>query len=326
MLLKQPLITLLLITLTLSQIIHTQPSPIDFIFTQHNNQYLQREKINQLHGDNQLLNDDQEYRDSQLLNDDQGHRDNQLLRDIRVQKDYWQSYMIQLTKEFGEMSDKKNCSGAVSYLSSTGYFEYPYDVDAVFTREDWMSVCQAESRRVTSSFSLGDTAAEETNGFLVYQFDKASVIQDSAGFHTRGMKGIGITGFTGFYKMNIVSGYYDNVNQVNASDIRMFIFTVLTALERGDCDFYSTSFTRRGEYMHDAMTPVTGRPAIRASCRDFISAFKSFSLTIEDVYVNGDGAAAYWHFIGVDLDDKAYISNTFSFFSITPSMKIEKNV
>jgi hypothetical protein len=254
-----------------------------------------------------------------------------MIQEVEGQKRQWEPefltwYMLLILEEMQQQLNDNNCTGATGYLSDDDIFiSSPFGYNAIWDRDQFKDNCLLlKETRLTVDFGIGDVAAEEVFGFLVYQFDGVSVDRVNNELVTTQLRGIGIAGFTNYYDIAFLATFMEIGQQTNFSTVRQFVYNTFDLLRRGECDRWGASFIREAIFESDYDTSIEGRENITALCTSFIAGFSRFTIEVEEIFVSGTGAMAYFHMMGVEkVTGSPFITNTFAFFEIGSNTRTE---
>jgi len=205
------------------------------------------------------------------------------------------------------------------------FMSSPFGYNAIWDRDEFRDSCLLmKETRLTVDFGIGDVAAEEVFGFLVYQFDGVSVDRINKELVPTQLRGIGIAGFTNYYDIAFLATFMEIGQQTNFTTVRQFVYGTFDLLRRGECDRWGAGFIRDAIFEADADTSVQGRDNITALCNSIMAGFSRATIEVEEIFVSGSGAMAYFHMMAVDkATGNPIITNTFAFFEINSNTRIE---
>jgi len=235
-------------------------------------------------------------------------------------------YMLLMVNEMQQNLNDNNCTGAASYIYGGDIFmSSPFGFNRIFSRNAFQDSCAILGQtQLSVDFGIGDVAAEEVYGFLVYQFDGVSVNLDGPGrFMPQQMRGIAIAGFTNYYEIDFMVSFYEIGQQTNFTGIRQFLYGSFDMLKRGDCNRWGANFHMNAVFESDYDVSISGRDNITNFCVGFMDTYSRSTIEVEDIYISGTGAMAYFHFMGVNkANGEPIVTNTFAYFDITPNSRI----
>jgi len=235
--------------------------------------------------------------------------------------------MALIVNEFQDNLNNNNCTGAAALLSNGDIFiSSPFGYNKLFSRNNFRDNCVTLSQtRLTVDYGVGDMAAEEVYGFLIYQFDGVSVSSVSGGGYTASaVKGINVIGFSNYYDIEFFVSFFEAGQQNNFTNVRQFVYSTFDLLKRGDCNRWGASFTVDAVFESDYDVMLNGRMNITDGCTQFFSGYSRFTIEVEEVYVSGPGAMAYIHFMGVTkATGEPVITNTFAYLEITSTSRLQ---